>query len=281
MRCIILIRFDMEIKLLKEIGQRLFEKIHSLSNKTREPLGRGASGDITYQIDKLAEEIIISALESTGEPLTIISEEIGIRKIKGGGKNVLIDPIDGSRNAVSGIPFYCSSIAIADGDRIGDIELAYIINLINGDEFYAKKDNGAFMNNNMIKSQADDSFRTIAYEAQLPSRDLKTILPLLSAARKVRCFGSTALDLAYLAAGSLSVFVNPSPSRCIDFAGGWLIVKESGGVFTDIQGNSIENISVGIEKSTPLLVSGNLLLHRKALKLIKNQLQGTSQDILM
>lgn len=271
MRCIILFRFVMKISFLREIGQKLLGVIHSLQSKTGEPLGRGASGDITYQIDKLAEEIIISALESTGEPLTIISEEIGTKEIKSGGKSVVIDPIDGSRNAVSGIPFYCSSIAIADGNKIGDIELAYIINLINGDEFYAEKGKGAFMNGHLIKPQADDTFYTIAYETQLPSRDLRTILPLLSEAKKVRCFGSTALDLSYLSAGSLSAFVTPSQSRCIDFAGGWLIVKESGGVFTNIKGDSIENIMLGIEKSTSLLASGNISLHRKALNLI-NQL---------
>ena len=271
MRCIILNSHIMKINFLKETGKRLFREIRSLSEKAGESLGRGASGDITYKIDKIAEEIIISALESTGEPLTIISEEIGIKEIKGGGKIVLIDPIDGSRNAVLGIPFYCSSIAIADGDRIGDIEIAYIINLINGDEFYAEKGNGAFINNNILKPQMDDTFYTIAYEAQSPSRDLKTIFPLLSEAKKVRCFGSTALDLVYLAAGSLSVFANPSLSRCIDFAGGWLIVRESGGVFTDIKGESIENIRVGIEKSTSLLVSGNILLHRKALNLINHK----------
>ncbi len=261
----------MEIQILKEIGQRLLKEINSLQDKIGESPGRGASGDITYQIDKLAEEIIISTLESTKEPLTIISEEIGIKKIKGGGVNVLIDPVDGSRNAVSGIPFYCSSIAVANGDRIADIELSYILNLINGDEFFAKKGNGAFMNGNLIKPQTDDTFYTVAYEAQLPSRDLITIFSLLTEARKVRCFGSTALDLAYLAAGSLSVFVNPSLSRCIDFAGGWLIVKESGGVFTDIKGNPIENIRAGIEKSTSLLASGNILLHRKALNLINSK----------
>lgn len=262
----------MEISFLREIGQRL---IHSLPVKAGESLGRGASGDITYQIDKLAEEIIISALESTGKPLTIISEEIGIKKIKGGGAVILIDPIDGSRNAVSGIPFYCSSIAVAEGDRIRDIKLAYIINLINGDEFYAEKGEGAFMNNHLIKSQTDDTFHTIAYEAQLPAKDLKAILPLLSESKKVRCFGSIALDLAYLAAGSLSVFINPSLSRCIDFAAGWLIVRESGGAFTDINGDSIENIKAGIEKSTSLLVSGNGLLHRKALKFLNPEKVNT------
>ena len=80
--------------------------------------------------------------------------------------------------------------------------------------------------------------------------------------------GATALDIAYLASGSISVFANPSPSRSFDFAGGWLLVQEAGGVFTDMQGNPIDNIEVSLKKSTSLLVSGNARLHEKALKLI-------------
>ena len=87
-------------------------------------------------------------------------------------KTVLIDPVDGSRNAVSGIPFYCTSIAVADGNTVGDIELAYVVNLINGDEFWAEKGKGAFLNGERITAQKDDVFYLVAYEAQTPHRDI-------------------------------------------------------------------------------------------------------------
>ena len=258
----------MEIKILRGIGERLLKEIPLIKKATKTAIGIGASGDKTYPIDKLAEDIILTGLEESGEALTVISEEAGIKDIKSGGSKILIDPIDGSRNAVSGIPFYCTSIAVVDGNTVGDIKLAYVVNLVNGDEFWAEKGKGAFLNGEEITAQRDDNFYLIAYEAQSPNKDLSRIISLLAQSRKTRCFGATALDLAYLACGAISVFANPSLSRSFDFAGGWLLVKEAEGIFTDIKGNPIETLEVSLKKSTSLLVSGNNRLHEKALRLL-------------
>jgi myo-inositol-1(or 4)-monophosphatase len=124
------------------------------------------------------------------------------------------------------------------------------------------------MNNENISSQKDGTFYMVAFEAQSPGRDISAIMPVISRARKTRCLGATALDLAYLAAGAISVFINPSPSRSFDFAAGWLLVREAGGIFTDTQGETIEHVRLGLERSTPLLASGNKDLHLKTLKLL-------------
>jgi myo-inositol-1(or 4)-monophosphatase len=258
----------MKIEILKTIGRRLLKEIPLIKKGDKTAIGIGAAGDKTYQIDKVAEDIILSGLEESGESLTVVSEEIGIRDIKSGGKKILIDPIDGSRNAISGIPFYCTSIAVVNGNILADIEVAYVINLINGDEFWAEKGKGAFLNGKKIITQKDDIFYLIAYEAPVPHRDVTMIVPLLAESRKTRCFGATALDLAYLSSGAISIFVTPSSSRSFDFAGGCLLVKEAGGIFTDTKGDSVENVEVSLKKSTPLLVSGNERLHEKALKLL-------------
>lgn len=253
---------------LKSIGERLLREIPTGKRISRNVIGVGASGDKTYSIDKIAEDIILAEIEQSGESVTIVSEEIGTRDIGGGGDIVLIDPIDGSRNAVAGIPFYATSIAVARGSAIGDIYLSYVVNLVNGDAFWAERGEGAFLNGEKITAQSDETFSLIAYEAQSPEKDIPRIAPLLRAARKTRCLGATALDIAYLANGSISVFVNPSPSRSFDFAGGWLLVREAGGIFTDLTGNAIDAIEISLKKSSPLLVSGNARLHEKALKLL-------------
>jgi myo-inositol-1(or 4)-monophosphatase len=259
----------MKIGTLRNIGKTLLREIPSIKKDKKRVLGTGASGDKTYQIDRIAEDIIISGLEKSGEGLTVISEEIGEKDIRGGGRKVLIDPIDGSRNAISGIPFFSASIAVLDGDKVGDITLTYIVNLVNKDEFWAEKGKGAFLNGKKIRTQGDDIFYLVAYEAQAPHKDIRQIIPLLSKSRKTRCLGSTALDLAYLASGAISVFVSPSPSRGFDFAGGWLLVKEAGGISTDLYGHAIETIGASLKKSTTLLVSGNEKLHNKALRLLR------------
>jgi myo-inositol-1(or 4)-monophosphatase len=261
----------MKLEILRSIGKSLLKEIPSVRTRTRTAVGIGASGDKTYPVDKIAEEIIISYLEESGEALTIVSEEIGTKYIRGGGKKVLIDPIDGSRNAISGIPFYCTSIAVADGNTVGDTVLAYVINLVNGEEFWAEKDKGAFLNGTRMISQQDDEFYLIAYEAQAPQKDIPQIMPLLGKSRKTRCLGATALDISYLATGAISVFVTPSPSRSFDFAAGLLMAKEAGGIYTDVKGNPIDLIEISLKKSTSLLVSGNKKLHDKALKILKGK----------
>lgn len=260
----------MKIENLRAIGKRLFSEIGStrLRPFASESIGKGAGGDKTFPIDKKAEDIIIGSLESFGEPLSIVSEEYGVKEIRGGGKRVLIDPVDGSKNAITGLPFYCASIGIADGETIGSISLAYVLNLLTGDEFWAEKGKGAFFNGDRIYTQKDDLYYLIAYEAQSPKNDLPKILPLLGESRRTRCFGATALDLSYVAYGSVSVFVTPAPSRSFDFAAGWLLIKEAGGIITDTSGNQIDDIEAGLKTRVPILASGNKQLHQKALRVL-------------
>ncbi len=261
----------MELTILQNIRRKLLSRLAELRlpPRTQKPLGVGAAGDRTFPVDRIAEEIIISELEASGLSLTVLSEEYGLKVLRGGGRKVIIDPIDGSKNAISGIPFYCTSLAVAEGDTIGSITTAYVVNLINGDEFRAEKGKGAFLNDERITSQKDEEFFLVAYEAQAPGKDIPRIMPLLARSRKTRCLGATALDLAYLAYGAVSVFVTPSPSRSFDFAGGWLLAKEAGAVFTDTAGSSIiEDIAIGLERSVPLLASGNPGLHERALRIL-------------
>jgi myo-inositol-1(or 4)-monophosphatase len=260
----------MDIANLRHIGSLLMKELSSmrLSPDRTSSLGVGAGGDKTFPMDKAAEDVILAELGRIGEPVTVISEEAGVLDLGGGGLTVIIDPVDGSKNAISGIPVYCASVAVASGKTLGDVCLVYIINLVSGDEFWAERGSGAFLNGQRISTQAGDEFSLIAYEAQSPGRDLRTILPLLSRARKTRCFGSIALDLSFLALGAASVFISPSASRSFDFAGGWLMVKEAGGVITDLQGNDMSSVHLGLGRSSPILAAGNSRLHRAALAIL-------------
>jgi myo-inositol-1(or 4)-monophosphatase len=260
----------MFLPIFRTIRETLLSRLSQIrfTPETRKALGIGAGGDRTFPVDRMAEDLIISELESSGLALSIISEELGRKDINGGGRTVLIDPIDGSKNAVSGIPFYCTSIAVAEGTTVGSIAVAYVVNLINGDEFRAEKGKGSFLNDERISAQKEDEFLLIAYEAQAPGKDIARILPLLAQSHKTRCLGATALDLAYLARGAVSVFVSPSPSRSFDFGAGWLLAQEAGAVCTDTDGRTIAAVELGLKKSTPLLASATRSLHDRALRLL-------------
>jgi myo-inositol-1(or 4)-monophosphatase len=252
----------MKINDIREIGKDLIREIPAALQipARKEAIGTGAAGDKTLGFDMLAEEIILEGLRKLNEPLTFISEEVGVVELHGGGRKVLVDPVDGSKNALAGLPFYCTSIAVADGETINSIRLAYVVNLSNG--------SGGWLNGRQIRPQTDDVIRLICYEAQVPGKDIPRIMPLLSRGARTRCMGATALDLAYLGAGASSVFVTPSLSRSFDFAGGWLLIREAGGIITDISGKEIDNVLLDLKRSSSLLAAGNRQLHNTALKLL-------------
>jgi myo-inositol-1(or 4)-monophosphatase len=265
------------LDLFRQIGKKMREGLSVIMSKEggTVPLGKGAGGDKTFPVDKWAEDIIIAALERAhrqGEHFTLISEELGIRTFGAGGKTVLVDPIDGSNNAKSGVPFFSTSLALMDNDRLSSLSVGYVINLAAGDEFWAIRGKGAHKNGSCIRTSAQQGITIVAIEASSPATDIPRILPLLSQAKRTRCFGSTALDLAYLASGALSVFATATASRAFDYAAGMLILEEADGVITDLEGTSLDHILAGLERTVPLLASKNDATHVLALNLLsRNQ----------
>jgi len=257
---------------LRSIGKCLFREIGAvrLTQATAIALEKGAGGDRTFAVDKQAEDLILGAFERLGEPMSIVSEEYGLKEIRGGGQHIVVDPIDGSKNAISGLPLYCASIAVADGETVGALRLGYVINLLTGDEFWAEKGAGAFFNGVRMQTQQDSIVGAIAFEAQVPHRDLPRLLPLLNTARRVRCLGAVALDLCHVAYSSLSVFCIAAPSRAIDFSAGVLIVREAGGIVTDIEGRPIDEVALDLKRSVSLLAAGNMTLHDRALSVVSS-----------
>ncbi|MBI5197626.1 MAG: inositol monophosphatase, partial [Nitrospirae bacterium] len=186
---------------------------------------------------------------------------------------LLVDPVDGSNNAKKGIPYCAVSIAVLQGDRLKDLWVGYVLDLVSGKEYYAVRGEGAYLREKSqerrLSASAETEIETVAFEASAPAVDLPKIIPLLTSGRKVRCLGAIALDLALMAAGALDVVAMASPSRSFDFAAGTLILREAGGVITDFRGGGLDDIYGGLEKTRPLLAAANLEMHRKALKLVQ------------
>ncbi len=267
---------DQWLEVFKDIGKQMRAGIAEFLSREggTVPLGKGAGGDKTFPVDKWAEDIVIAALERVhrdGESFTLISEERGVRKFGDGETIVLVDPIDGSNNAKSGMPFFSSSMALLNGDRLSDLAVGYIINLAVGDEFWAVRARGAYKNGRRIRTSAAESITIVAYEASAPGTDIPKLMPLIRQARRTRCFGSVALDLAYLAAGALSVLVIANPARPFDYAAGMLLLEEADGVITDSNGMTIDSIAVGLERAVPLIASANERLHALVLDTLAPQ----------
>ena len=261
------------LEVFKEIGSTMHAGIAEFLSREggAVPLGKGAGGDKTFPVDKWAEDIIIAALEKAhqrGESFTLISEELGTRKFGDGKKVLLVDPIDGSNNAKNGVPFFATSLALLSGDTLSTLAVGYVINLAAGDEYWAIRGQGAHKNGSRIRTPTTDAITIVAYEASDPAKDLLRIFPLIAQAKRTRCFGSTALDLALLASGGFSVFATATASRAFDYAAGMLIVKEAGGVITDLEGATLDHVTAGLGRTVPLLASKNHATHVKALNVL-------------
>ena len=93
----------------------------------------GADGTVTKYVDKLAEETAINIFNKSKVGVNLLSEEIGLLD-NGSDYTFVLDPIDGTRNAYRGIPFFSISLAIGKS-KISDVEFGIVKNISNGSEF--------------------------------------------------------------------------------------------------------------------------------------------------
>jgi myo-inositol-1(or 4)-monophosphatase len=242
--------------------------------KGREEVGLGAGGDRTIYLDQLAEEIVVRHLEQayrSGLRFRLISEELGERDF-GGDLLVLADPLDGSYNAKMGLPYYAVVLAVTQGDRISDVRLGYVQNLVTGDEYHAIAGAGAFRQGEPLRpSPPAFDGRTIPlvqFDAPSGVEPRERAAPIFARAEKVRQLGSAALNLCHTASGGVGLQVTPAPVRSFDLAGPLLVLREAGGIATDYQGCSIDAVSVRLDARTTLLASLSHQIHAYALELL-------------
>jgi fructose-1,6-bisphosphatase/inositol monophosphatase family enzyme len=94
------------IELLREIADSVGRALSSSERKYwKEPAGMGADGTLTNKIDLISENSVREVLKRHGNPVNILSEEAGFIDF-GREKTLVLDPIDGTYNALNGIPFY-------------------------------------------------------------------------------------------------------------------------------------------------------------------------------
>jgi myo-inositol-1(or 4)-monophosphatase len=179
--------------------------------------GIGAGGDETAGIDRLAERIYIDRLSGFGK---IDSEECGL--VGEGEATIVLDPIDGSSNAISGLPYFGSSIAL---EVEGKVREAVVVNLANGDLFY--KTSGGLMRTKLGEVRSGpvvkrESASIGIFEKAYANPGLA--LALLRQKRKFRSPGAVALSLAYAHYVDFVIFAGPR--RRYDFAAALWMCEE-------------------------------------------------------
>jgi fructose-1,6-bisphosphatase/inositol monophosphatase family enzyme len=233
---------DEEIKLLAHnIVEKIRETVKQASlhefYRFGTSIGVGADGTPTKYIDKIAEDVAVTMMEDSKVNVNLLSEEIGFVDFDGKYTFVL-DPVDGTRNAYRGIPFYAVSLAIGTS-KLSDVEYGIVKNIPTGDIFTAEKQVGAFYNGRQIRVcdvPSQDMVSSLALGKNISSKTLP-----LSKKHNVRSLGSCSLEMCMVAIGALDFYVaGKEYIRIIDLAASTLIVREAGGFVTNIHGEALE-----------------------------------------
>jgi myo-inositol-1(or 4)-monophosphatase len=195
-------------------------------------VGRGEGGDMTLAIDAAVEDALFAELETLGVGLCAVSEERGLVEIGGGGRTmVVIDPIDGSLNAKRRLPFYSLSIAVGAGDDMASVDFGYVTNFPTGEEWWARRGLGAYLNGDRLEAaEPDTPLEILGVESAHPwlvSAGADAIAA--TQAHRLRMIGSIALSLCFVASARFDGLMCLRPARSVDAAAGQLIVREAGG----------------------------------------------------
>ncbi len=226
----------------------------------------GADGTPTKLIDDVAEKAIFDVLESDGRSMRVLSEEYG-EKIIGNSPDfaVVVDPLDGTYNAAFGIPIYSVSIAIGTPD-ISDIWFGYVKNIANDDLYFAEKGRGAYLNGNKISPSSTTRLNRSCISLYGYRLNVGRTVNLWKKVRRIRIFGSVALEICYVAAGRTDAFIDVRRTlRLVDVAAGKLILEEAGGTVTNGLGAQLKLVDNVAKKVD--IVASNSHIHRDILRL--------------
>lgn len=227
------------IQILREASKRIYENVKDLAGTEDAggDFGRGAGGDISRNIDIVAEKTVLEYLNEINFDCIVLGEECGRVKLSDNPKGyVIMDAIDGSANAVRGVPFFCSSLAFATHDKLSSITDGVITNLSTGEMYWATKGDGAFLNEKKIQVHCKEPiYRIVGINTSGASKELmKKLYPIFEQHNHTRHFGANALEMALFARGFMDIFIDLRDKiRIQDIAAGYLIVKEAGGLLLD------------------------------------------------
>ena len=232
------------------------------SNSKAEVVCMGADGTPTKEIDKVAENAALMYIQRNSVPLNILSEEIGLVD-NGAEETLVIDPIDGTSNAIAGIPYFTISLAVGK-DSLSGIRLGYLRNPVTGDVYSAEKGRGAFKNGVPIhvrEADLDDLFVMI-YMGNGAHPDSYAVA---KAVKSSRALGCASLEMAIVAEGEADGFLVKAERytrsvRIVDIAASTIILREAGGEVYNLEGEVLE-MPFDIEHRSNILAIGDMRVY--------------------
>ncbi len=253
---------ELALRVVNQITTRVRREQRQHFHQMGRQIGIGADGTPTSHIDKVAEDVALRLLKRSKTPVNLCSEEIGVVDV-GGEYTFVLDPVDGTRNAYRGIPFFSVSLAVGRS-RISDCEFGVVRNIPTGDVFLAEKGKGAFLNGVQIRT------------CDVPSKDMVSSVSLGRSATKHssvlaqrqnhRSFGAASLEMCLVASGALDYYLVGQPRmRVVDIAAGTLIVREAGGYVRTMSGEELD-MEFSVTERTSMVAACSESLVRELLR---------------
>lgn len=205
--------------ILKKIGKKIRKnfKYDLITFYEKKP------GEVVSNVDIQTNKDIVKFLKENYPKYGIISEELP--KIKSKSEySWIIDPLDGSRNFINKIPFFSISIALK---KLKKTVAGFIYDPIQNDFYYAFKSKGAFINNKKIK-RSNVKLNGLMLTETPKKKDVTNINQNVFIRKnfKIRQFGSSVLDMAFVASGKADIFWQENLKQW-DYEAGLIIAEEA------------------------------------------------------
>ena len=197
--------------------------------------------DFVTDVDRGAERIVRDVLLAAYPDAAFVGEETYDPSLaRGAGLAFVVDPLDGTTNFLHGFPWYAVSIGAVVGD---EIVAGLVLNVPTGETFSATRGGGAWRGGERVRvSAATDPSRALVGTG-FPFKHLEHLetyqrqfAAVTRATAGIRRAGAAALDLCDVACGRFEAFWELTLAPW-DIAAGILIVREAGGVVTDLAGD--------------------------------------------
>lgn len=251
------------VRAAREAARVITRNFNRIDRLTVTDKGRN---DFVTEVDRNAEAAIIEVLREKYPHHAILAEESGAQA--GNEFEWIIDPLDGTTNFLHGLPQFAVSIALKVKGRL---DIGVIYDPIKEEMFTASRGEGALLNDRKLRVSNRKGLSGALLGTGIPYRDYRFIDNYMGMMRDfiqdtagIRRPGSAALDLAYVAAGRTDGFWELG-LKAWDIAAGALLIREAGGMVTDIAGG--ERFL-----DTGNVLAGGIKVHHAMLRCIRSHL---------
>lgn len=199
------------------------------------------SHDVVTATDRASEAMLAEILLGEGLPGdALLGEEGGARGGVGASRLWIVDPIDGTVNFANGIPLFAVAIGLVVDD---EPLLGVVYDPIRDELFAAERGAGARLNGTPIHASAKRSLRESVCATSLQrGAGMRLVESIALSARSTRALGTSAIALAWVAAGRVDAYVQDANLSLWDIAGPGVIALEAGAVVEGLDGESWLNL---------------------------------------